>query len=331
MSSLDIPSSDAAGAGGGLSSESADHLGQIRRWRAERTYEAERYTLEGLLERKSATVSVVLPARNVEATIGGVLKTVLELQSAGLIDELLVIDAGSQDDTAREVSGLGVEAVRESDLLPEYGPSLGKGDALWRGLAHTKGDITAFFDTDTQNFGEHFVLGLLGPLLEDDTIQLVKASFHRPLQLGGAKVEDEGGRVTELVARPMLNMFFPMLAGFAQPLAGEVAARRSLLETLPLPGGYGVEIAMLIDAFKTVGINALAEVDLGRREDANQPLRNLTSMAYAVAAAILGRADARGISQMGVNEGMVLAWPGNVEWRAVDTTERPSVRSIPAR
>ena len=305
-----------------------ERLARIQRWRQRRTYRSTSYSLEALLERKDASVSVILPARNVAQTISGVLRTILDLQAAGLIDELLVIDAGSDDATAEKVRALGVEAVPEAELLTDFGPSLGKGDALWRGLAHTKGDITAFFDTDTQNFGDHFVLGLLGPLLEDDSIELVKAAFHRPLQLGGAKVEDEGGRVTEMVARPMLNMFFPELAGFVQPLAGEVAARRTLLETLSMPGGYGVEIAMLIDALETVGIDALAEVDLGRREDANQPLRNLTAMEYSVASVILDRSGAKTSRRAEGSEGMVLAWPESVEWRPVDTTERPPVRSL---
>lgn len=315
------------------SSGLSEQLERTRAWRHRRVYDSKRYTLEALLEQKDVSVSVVLPARDVEQTISGVLGTVLNLQEAGLIDEVLVIDAGSGDGTAEKVRTLGIEAVPEVDLLPGFGPSLGKGDALWRGLANTKGDITAFFDTDTQNFGDHFVLGLLGPLLEDPSIELVKAAFHRPLQLGGTKVEDEGGRVTEMVARPMLNMYFPELTGFVQPLAGEVAARRSLLEKLSMPGGYGVEIAMLIDALQEVGIDALAEVDLGRREDANQPLRNLTAMAYAVTAAILDRSDARDSRRAGSRsadavEGMVLAWPDSVEWREVDTTERPPVRSI---
>lgn len=308
------PNDDVAGA-----------LSAIEAWRGKRTYAADNYTLEGLLARKDRSVSVILPARNVENTIGGVLGTILPLREAGLLDELLVIDAGSEDGTASEVKRMGIEARPEVSLFPDAGPSLGKGDALWRGLAHTSGDIVVFFDTDTQNFGDHFVLGMLGPLFEDEEIQLVKAGFHRPLQLGGAKVEDEGGRVTELVARPLINMYFPMLAGFVQPLAGEVAGRRELLESLPIPGGYGVEIAMLIDAFTSAGMDALAEVDLGRREDLNQPLRNLTSMAYAVTAAVLSRAGA-------VNErradGLVLAWPDSVEWRDVDTSERPPVRSV---
>lgn len=305
--------------------ESSDHLMAIRRWRDKRVYAATDFTLEGLLECKDRTVSVVLPARNVAATIPDVLSTMLPLREAGLIDELLVIDAGSNDATAAEVTKMGVEAVAETTLLTGTGPSLGKGDALWRGLACTSGEIVAFFDTDTQNFAEHFVLGMLGPLFEDPGIQFVKAGFHRPLKLGGATVEDEGGRVTELVARPLINMYFPMLAGFVQPLAGEVAGRRSLLEALPMPGGYGVEIAMLIDVFTEAGLDALAEVDLGRREDLNQPLRNLPAMAYTVATAILSRAGVEIPRRAG---GLMLAWPEKTEWREVDTSERPPVESL---
>ena len=298
----------------------------VEDWRRRRSYRAERYTLEGLLEEKKDSITIVLPARNVAGTLGGVLDPILRLQSGGLVDELLVIDAGSSDSTADEARAAGAEVVPEASLFPHLGASLGKGDALWRGLAHTKGDIVAFFDTDTQNFSEHFVLGLLGPLIEDSTIEMVKAGFHRPLKLGGATVEDEGGRVTELVARPLINMFFPALAGFVQPLAGEVAARRELLESLSFPGGYGIEIAMLIDAFEMVGLDALAEVDVGRREDANQTLRNLSPMAYAVTSAILRRS---GIDPATRTTGeLALAWPEKLEWRKVDTTERPPVRTL---
>lgn len=307
-------------------SEPPEGVGAIEAWRRGRSFKADRYTLDGLLERKTGSISVVLPARNVGATIGGVVEPILRLKARGLIDELLVIDAGSSDATAEKARDLGAEVVAETSLFPHLGDSLGKGDAIWRGLAHTKGEIVAFFDTDTQNFSELFVLGLLGPLLEREDIQLVKARFHRPLKLGGATVEDEGGRVTELVARPLINMFFPALAGFVQPLAGEVAARRDLLERLSFPGGYGIEIAMLIDACKLVGIDALAEVDVGRREDDNQSLRHLTPMAYAVTSAILGRA---GVDLSVVKEeGLTLAWPEKLEWRKVDTTERPPVRSL---
>lgn len=301
-------------------------ISSVEEWRRRRSFKADRFRVEDLLERKSESISAVLPARNVAATIGGVLEPILRLKAQGLIDELLVIDAGSSDPTAERARALGVEVVAETSLFPHVGDSLGKGDALWRGLAHTKGDIVAFFDTDTQNFSELFVLGLLGPLLEEGDLQLVKAGFHRPLKLGGATVEDEGGRVTELVARPLINMFFPSLTGFVQPLAGEVAARRDLLERLSFPGGYGIEIAMLIDACELAGIDALAEVDVGRREDDNQTLRNLTPMAYEVTSAILRRA---GVNLSATKEGrLALSWPEGLEWRKVDTTERPPVRSL---
>lgn len=299
-------------------------VADVRAWSQRRTFQGSRFSLDDLLARKKCTISVVLPARNVASTVGDVVRTIMQLKHAGLIDELLVIDAGSTDATAKKVRECGIEAVPETELLPDFGESLGKGDALWRGLASTGGDIVAFFDTDTQNFGRHFVLGLLGPLLHDESLHLVKAAFHRPLQLGGAKVEDEGGRVTELVARPLINIYFPALAGFIQPLAGEVAARRPLLESMPIPGGYGAEIGMLIDALGTVGSGGLAQSDIGRREDANQPLRNLSSMAYAVAAATLARAGNR----LPSDDGLILAWPEGIEVRDIDVTERPPVASL---
>jgi glucosyl-3-phosphoglycerate synthase len=299
-------------------------LDGLHGWNERRSYASSAYDLDGLLGAKNARVSVVLPARNVASTIEGVLRVIEPLQRAGLIDELLVIDAGSTDATAAVVREMGLEAVPETDLFPGVGPSLGKGDALWRGLAHTTGDIVCFFDTDTQNFAAHFVLGLLGPLFSDDSLQLVKAAFHRPLQLGGAKMEDEGGRVTELVARPLLNLYFPDLAGFVQPLAGEVAARRDLLEGLHFPGGYGVEVAMLIDSLHAVGLDALAQVDLGRREDVNQSLRNLTSMAYAVAHTIIDRSG----GDPPPSDHMVVASPEGLDVRDIDMTERPPVATM---
>ena len=202
----------------------------------------------------------MLPAREVAATIGPVLDAIAPLERAGLVDEVLVVDAGSRDGTAEIAAARGARVADESRLMAHFGPALGKGDAMWRGLAATSGEIVAFLDTDTEDFHAGFVTGLLGPLLTDDTVAFVKGAFRRPLRVGATVVPDGGGRVTELVARPLLNLHVPELAGFLQPLAGEVAARRELLERLPFPVGYGVEIAMLIDALRAVGLDRMAQV-----------------------------------------------------------------------
>src|SRR5204863_8367546 len=189
---------------------------------------------------------------------------------------------------------LGAEVYGQRELKPELGEVLGKGDALWRALSVLQGEIVCFLDADSEHFGPHFVSGLLGPLLDDERIAFVKAFYRRPFRFGDLTLPDEGGRVTELTARPLLNLFYPDLAGFEQPLAGEVAIRRSLLERLPFATGYGVEIAMLIDAYSAVGLDGLAQVNLDVRQNAHQPLRELTGMASAVLRAVAVRLEREG-------------------------------------
>ncbi len=251
-------------------------------WRARRTYRANEFPLERLLDAKQHTVALLLPAREVAQTIGPIAHTAAHLKDAGLLDEVLVIDAASQDDTALIAARAGLQVAQESELMPEYGPAQGKGDAMWRGLAATSGEIVAFADTDTEDFHQGFLLGLLGPLLCEGDIQFVKGTFRRPFRNGAAVLAEGGGRVTELMARPLLNLHAPQLAVFEQPLAGEIAARRELLEQIPFSAGYGVEMAMLIDSWRACGLEALAQVDLGERQNRHQPLRDLSAMAYAV-------------------------------------------------
>ena len=252
-------------------------------WLARRTYAADAFPLERLLAAKGATtVSVVLPAREVAQTIGPTLAQLVPLREAGLLDELLVVDAASADGTAALAERAGATVVQESQILPEHGPARGKGDALWRAVHATRGDVVAFVDSDSADFDPRFALGLLGPLLTDASVAFVKGAYRRPLTVGAEVVPEGGGRVTELLARPLLNLRVPELAGIVQPLAGEVAARRTLLERLSFPVGYGVEIAMLIDAARHAGLDALAQVDLGTRRNAHQSLHALSAMAYAV-------------------------------------------------
>ena len=270
----------------------------------------------------------MLPAREVAATIGGVLDALAPLERAGLVDELLVVDAASSDGTARIAAARGARVADESVLLREFGPALGKGDAMWRGLSATSGDIVAFLDTDTEDFHAGFALGLLGPLIEDPGLAFVKGAFRRPLRVGDTVVPDGGGRVTELVARPLLNLHLPDLAGFLQPLAGEVAARRELLERLPFPVGYGVEIAMLIDAYREVGLERMAQVDLGTRQNRHQPLRDLSAMALAVLATAERRIHGRRRADAAAPGPLLVPGEDGFEPRSVVLDERPPLAEL---
>jgi glucosyl-3-phosphoglycerate synthase len=265
-------------------------------WLNERSYAGGDYGVEQLLAAKRSSVAVILPAREVAATIGPTLDRLLPLREAGLVDELLVVDADSADGTAAIARGHGAEAVSESALAPEWGPCLGKGDAMWRAAAAVESDLLVYLDADSADFQPGFLTGLLGPILLDPALKLVKGAFHRPLARGDSVHDGEGGRVTELVARPLLNLHFPALAGFVQPLAGEIAIERELFRRLTVPVGYGVEIAMLIDCLRLVGLDALAQVDLGTRQNRHQSLRALSAMAVEVMVAVerrTGGASAR--------------------------------------
>jgi glucosyl-3-phosphoglycerate synthase len=239
-----------------------------------------------------ATVSLVLPARNVAGPIASILEAVNRLNDrSGLLSQVVVVDADSPDGTANIARALGAEVYSENELLPGYGPAQGKGDAMWRSLSVARGDIVMFADADTADFGEHFVYGTLGPLLLDGDIQFCKAAYRRPYSSGGEAVADGGGRVTELMAKPLLNFFYPELTGFVQPLAGEFAARRELLWSLPFLTGYGVELGILIDVLSAAGLSALAQVDLGTRQNRHQPLLDLTRMSSTVLRALARRAS----------------------------------------
>jgi glucosyl-3-phosphoglycerate synthase len=251
-------------------------------WRARRSHTAEEFSLSRLLELKRCTVALVLPTREVATTIGPIAEQVTRLLDVGLLDKALVVDAASRDGTARVAEEAGLAVAQEDQLSSELGPALGKGDAMWRAMKLLRSDIVMFIDTDIEDFGERFLPGLLGPLICDPAVQLVKGFFRRPFRAEGSLGPRGGGRVTELMARPLLSLHAPQLAAFDQPLAGETAARRGLLEHLPFSTGYGVEIAMLIDAWRKVGLEGLAQVDLGIRQDRDQPMRELSARAYAV-------------------------------------------------
>ena len=293
-------------------------------WRAQRTYLAEQYDDHAHLARaRTATVSVVFPARQEAATIESVVGCALSLVDDGVIDQVVVIDAGSSDGTAQLARAAGAEVHQEAELLAEWGPCLGKGDAMWRSQAVATGDIVCFLDADTVNFSTSFITGTVGPLLLDASLAMSKGTFERPLRLGEVALPREGGRVTELAARPALNLWYPELAGFDQPLAGEVAVRRDVLAELSMPVGYGVEIGMLIDVWRRSGLGALCQVDLGTRHNRHQSLRELSAMAYAV----IATAARRGPGAESVSMGPLLLPPTErgaaPELRQVPLEERP--------
>ncbi|MDQ6650404.1 MAG: glucosyl-3-phosphoglycerate synthase [Actinomycetota bacterium] len=266
----------------------------VRRWFDRRTSLATDWPVDRLLEHKGAcTVSVVLPALDEAATIGRIVETIRRelVDTVPLVDELVVLDSGSTDATAAVALAAGASVVAGAELLPHLGSVAGKGEALWKSLFATTGDLVVFVDADLAEFGSHVVTGLLGPLLCDPATAFVKAAYDRPL---GAAATGGGGRVTELVARPLLNLYWPELAGFVQPLAGEYAGRRSALEAVPFVSGYGVELALLVDLLERVGLDGLAQVDLGRRVHRNRPDAALAPMASAIWQTALGRLERTG-------------------------------------
>jgi len=241
------------------------------------------------LAERQATASVCVPARNEAATIEATVGTLIDLRDQGAVDQVVVVDGASTDGTATIAGDLGAQVHQQDELIPRMGPALGKGDAMWRSLTVLDGEIVCFVDADSEDFGPHFPCGLLGPILFGDGVQYAKGFFRRPFKSGEAVAPEGGGRVTELTARPLLEVFYPELGDCWQPLAGEIAARRSLLERLPWATGYGVEIAQLIDVYRLIGVGAMAQVDLDVRQNRHQPLSALRPMAASVVAAVAQR------------------------------------------
>ncbi len=301
----------------------------VASWYARRRYRSEEYPPQRLVRcKRGRTVTVIVPTRECATTIGGVLAdSVGPLAEHGLVDELVVVDAGSIDGTAAVARRAGARVLLDNELERQLGPALGKGDAMWRALQATGGEIVCFLDGDTADPTPLHLQGLLGPLLTDDSLALVKGAFDRPLDAGGVQLPHEGGRVTELMARPLLNLHLPLLAGFSQPLAGEFAARRGVLERCAFPVGYGVEIAVLIDALRAHGLDALAECQLGTRQNRHQSLRALGEMAYAVLAAVEHRIVRP--RRADVDGRYVRPWQDGAVTR-VPVLERPPIRSAVA-
>ncbi|MFJ8596441.1 glucosyl-3-phosphoglycerate synthase [Streptomyces sp. NPDC093598] len=258
-------------------------LEEVERWLSTRSWSVNDRPLHRILaakQRTGQTVSVVLPALNEEATVGDIVAVIRHdlMRQVPLVDELVVVDSGSTDRTSEVAAAAGARVVHRDAILPRLPAVPGKGEVLWRSLLVTRGDVVCFVDADLRDFSSDFVSGIVGPLLTEPDVNLVKAMYDRPL----AGATGQGGRVTELMARPLLNMHWPQLAGFVQPLGGEYAARRSLLERLPFPVGYGVELGMLVDALHLAGLDALAQVDVGVRKHRHQDGQALGRMAAAI-------------------------------------------------
>jgi glucosyl-3-phosphoglycerate synthase len=304
---------------------------RAEQWYRRRTYHHRDYPPGRIVDERTDTVTVCVPARETATTIGPIVECLLSLRDRSVIDAVMVVDAGSLDGTADVAARAGAHVHQEASLLPEFGPPLGKGDAMWRSLSVTTTGVVAFVDADTEEFGEHFVCGMLGALLCEPGVDFVKGFYRRPFKSEGVAMPEGGGRVTELTARPLLNMYWPDLAGFQQPLAGEMAGRRDLFERVPWACGYSIETALLIDVYKDVGLEAMAQVDLDVRQNRHQPLGKLGAMAYAVLAAAEQRLE-REERQLPVERGPFFQFEqSEMVRRDVTLVERPPMAQLRAR
>jgi glucosyl-3-phosphoglycerate synthase len=302
---------------------------RARAWHRSNSFVHDRFPAERLAAERQSTVSICLPARNEARTIGPILEQLLPLRELGVVDQIAVLDH-STDGTGEIARRLGAEVHDQQELMPELGAVLGKGDAMWRALPVLRGDLICFLDADSERFGTHFACGLLGPLLLGEGISMVKGFYRRPFRVGDTVFPDGGGRVTELTARPLLNLFYPELAGIEQPLAGELAARRELLERLPFVTGYGVDIALLLDAYREVGLDAIAQVDLEVRQNAHQPLRDLGPMASSVLQAVASRLEREGRLHGPLPTDFISAGDGGAPALSTEPVERPPMVSLRA-
>ncbi len=298
------------------------------RWAKARSFHHSLYPAQRIAAERSDSVSVCLPARECADTVGQIVEELMALCEVGAIDEVVVVDAASADGTAAVAERAGARVLQEGELMRAHGPVLGKGDAMWRALPALGGELVCFVDADTEAFSAHFVTGLLGPLVCEQGVSFVKGFYRRPLAWegsdGGEGAAGEsdgegGGRVNHLTARPALALFYPELAGVRQPLAGEVAARRELLQALPFVTGYGVEVAMLIDAWRKLGLEGLAQVDLDEHHNRHQPLSALAPMAHTVLATLARRM---------VQEGRLRDLDGSEAALEGAPLERPPLQSV---
>jgi glucosyl-3-phosphoglycerate synthase len=306
-------------------------------WFARATSSIDDWSLAGVLAQKGTTrIAVILPALDEEATVGEIVTAIRhDLMQAPhqLVDEVIVVDNGSGDATADVATASGARVVGCGDILPEFAARRGKGEAMWRGVAATDADLVVFVDADLQSFNPQFVVALLGPLLANPEVQFVKAAYDRP-PTDPAVPSNGGGRVTELMARPMISAFWPELSGVLQPLAGEYAARRDLLRQLPFRCGYGVDIGLLLDAYSAVGLDGIAQVDLHRRWHRHSDLASLGRMAAEVMHTTLDRLVRDGRLPAGLDRSSVLWQPDRIEGgvrtrrHEIDTAERPALAEL---
>ena len=314
---------------------------RVDRWFAESSFHHGEFSdlkrLVALKEKQGVTISAVLPTLNESATIGPIVRATRRqlMERLPLIDELLVIDSDSEDDTRELAEAEGARVVRHPDVLPRYGTYRGKGEALWKSLFETSGDLVAWSDTDISDWHPRFFYGTLGPLLTEKRIGYVKAHYQRPIVEGGLLKEGGGGRVTELVARPLINLFFPELSGYIQPLAGEYAGRREHLEQIPFFTGYAVEIGHLIDLADRLGLKGFGQVDLDIRIHRNQELEGLSRMSFVILQAVMKRVQerhrARLFPEMGSTMKLPRSTPSRLSLEVIDLAdqERPPMIRIP--
>jgi glycosyltransferase involved in cell wall biosynthesis len=314
----------------------------VDKWFAENTFRSDEFSvledLMALKEKQGSTISLALPALNEEETVGKVIATVKKalMEEFPLLDEIVLMDSNSTDRTRRIAEELGVPVYIHQHLLPDMEPRNGKGEALWKSLLVTKGDIIAWIDTDIVNIHPRFVYGIIGPLLLNRNIQFVKGFYRRPIKVSGQIKADGGGRVTELTARPLLNLFYPELSGVVQPLSGEYAGRREALEKITFFSGYGVETGLLIDVFERFGLQAIAQVNLLERIHHNQGLEALSKMSFAIIQTVLRKLESRYERSIieDVNKSMKLIRYAKGEYslgvEEVAEHERPPMVTIPA-
>ena len=314
---------------------------KVDRWFGESSFDYTEFRdlkrLVELKEKRGLTISAVLPTLNEAATIGPIVRAARRelMKVVPLIDELLVIDSDSDDDTRKIAEDEGARVVIHQEVLPKYGAYQGKGEALWKSLYETSGDLVAWCDTDVSEWDPRFLYGTLGPLLTEPRFGYVKAYYQRPIVQGGVLTAGGGGRVTELVARPLINLFYPELSGYIQPLSGEYAGRRKILEDIPFFTSYAVEIGHLIDLAEKLGIEGLGQVDLEVRHHRNQDLEGLSKMAFVIMQAVMKRLDERGhkprIGELGTSMKLPRSAAHKLSLDVIDLAdiERPPMSRIP--
>lgn len=313
----------------------------VDKWFRTNTFHAGEFSdIEELLaykQEQGVMVSLALPTLNEAKTIGNIIEILKAslLDNHPLIDEMAVIDSDSTDGTADIALSHGVAVFRDADILPEWGANAGKGAALWKSLYALKGDIIIWLDSDIKNIHPRFVYGLVGPLLKYPELKYIKAFYKRPLSIGDQVIGTGGGRVTELTARPLINLFYPELAGLAQPLSGEYAGRREVLEQLSFYNGYGVEMGLLIEILEKFGLDVIGQVDLEERVHRNQSLQSLSKMSFAIIQVVLDNLKRQGklefAEDMHRTIKLINQDPGQfyMEPKTIHETLKPPMISIP--